>query len=129
MSRKVTQVNLEKRLNKWKRVLKLTDWDISIKYKPYSELGKDNVTGLVNFCSPEEMTAEIYISNTYYRHEGYKISWNLDSLIIHELIHVVLWEEWDKLAEHIRDNKKLENFEEFVCWHFAKIIKDLFKRK
>lgn len=123
--RRVLPRTLKKKLRKWQTALKLDGWDIKIKYK---HCGKDDAAE-VEFCEPVERTAVINISPNYYNREGYNVSWTLDELIIHELIHVVLWEPCHSyFSSKIRGSQKFEDFEEFVCFHFAKIIGDIRRR-
>ena len=76
-------------LEKWKKVLRLQDWDIA--YRPVEEewrktgdikIDMDDRTAilLINTCNPKQT--------------------NLEQLIIHELIHLKLW-EMDQLVENL----------------------------
>lgn len=78
-------------LEKWQKLLRLQDWDIA--YRPVEEkwrktgdikIDKDDRTAilLINTCNPKQS--------------------NLEQLIIHELIHLKLW-ELDQLTESLMD--------------------------
>jgi hypothetical protein len=121
---KVRQAGLERKLRKWIKHVKLEGWDIKIRFKPL----KEDIAARIYHCSPVEMSAIIDIAVDYSDREGYGVSFNLDTLILHELIHVILWEKWDELPNTIKEHKKMELFEEFVCFHFAKIIYDIKRR-
>ena len=73
--------------------------------------------------SNTEKVAVIVINNEYYTDPQYGVVWNLDTALLHELIHVVLDEQIGRLAKKVRNNKKFrEDFEEFICDKFAWII-------
>ena len=122
--RKVLQSTLESRLRKWQKKLKLDGWHIKIRYKSCGE----DAAAMV-FCEPLERTAIINVHPQYYLKEGYRISWDLDSLIVHELLHVEMWEEINKLPQKMREHVKFEAFEEYLCFRYAKIIVDINKRR
>jgi len=122
---KVRQPGLERKLRKWVRLLKLDGWNIKIRFKAL----KGSVAAQVNHCSPVERSAIIDIAVDYSMREGYGISFNVDTLILHELIHVILWEKTEQLPIKIGEHPKLEDLEEFVCYHFAKIIYDVNQRR
>lgn len=128
--RRVHQAGLERRFRKWVKHLKLEGWTLKVKFKVVLlEDGKNPEdpyeAAEVEHCSPVERTAVINIAKDYCDRKGFGVSFNLDTLIIHELIHVILWDEWERLPERIRKHRGMENFEEFVCFHFSKIIYDV----
>lgn len=123
--RKVLTSTLETKLKKWQKKLKLEGWQIKIRYKA---CGKDTAAQ-VDFCEPVEKTAVVNISPNYYNREGYNVSWTLDSLIVHELLHIEMWQEVHSLPAKIREHQKFEDFEEYICFRYAKIIVDMNKRR
>ncbi len=123
--KKVLSSTLEKKLRKWQKRLKLEGWDIKISYK---FCGKDTAAQ-VEYCEPVEKTATVSICPTYYNRQGYRVSWTLDSLIVHELIHIEMWQEVQSLPAKIQDHPKFSNFEEYICFRYAKIIVDMNKRR
>lgn len=129
---RVRQAGLERKLKKWMKYLKLEGWDIKIRFKNLSDDEPDNkglaTAAQVEYCSPVERTALIFIANDYCETEGYGLSFNIDTLIIHELLHVILWEKFDCLSTRTKKNQKIVDLEEFICFHFSKILYDV-KRK
>ncbi len=128
MSKRVRHSTLIKKLSKWQKVLKLSDWSIRIRFSDEKQMGPNNVALLVN-CSHDENAAEILIHKYYYKENGYRTLFNIDTLIIHELIHIILNKKLDSFPKMILKNKKFHNFEEFICNHFAIIIYHVFHEK
>lgn len=127
MKRRITNRTLENKIKKWQKCLKLDGWTINAKFVPPSKLDDSNkmeVAGQVQECSPDEKVVLIYFHNKYYKLEGYGISWNIDTLILHELIHVLCWEKVIEMPTSIQDHSKFQILEEFVCNSMAKIIFD-----
>lgn len=123
--RKVLVSTLEKKLKTWQKRLKLDSWNIKIVYK---HCGKSNAAR-VEYCEPVEKTAIVAICPTYYNREGYNISWTLESLIVHELLHIEMWKEVEALPAAVKSRKKFQEFEEYLCDRYAKIIVDMNKRR
>lgn len=134
MSRPVRQNTLEKKLNKWKKVLKLGDWNIQIRYgsndemKDHDDVKEECAIGLLDACSHPEKIAKILISKNYFKEPNYPLVWNLDTLIVHELIHIILYDKVENLPKKTRDSKKMIEIEEHICDYFSRIIVDMFKR-
>jgi len=124
---KVHQAGLARRLRYWMRALKLEGWTIKIRFRTVPS-GDDTVAELEH-CSPVERAAAIFVAEDYAGRAGHGVSFNLDTLILHELIHVVLWDEWERLPTRTKGRADVKRLEEFVCFHFAKIIYDLKKGK
>jgi hypothetical protein len=119
---------LERKCRRWQKILKLADWDITIKFTPKSQLGGNYLARLTNVY-PVEKVAVIEVLNDYYKDPGYKHNFNIDILILHELIHLFLWEEFEKLPYPIRQTKAVKEFEEFICNFLSKMIYDIFHKK
>ena len=128
MKRRVSEKTLENRINKWKHILKLDGWSIRFKFvAPMKMEEKDKtILAMVKHCSPNEKVADLLFNNKSPSYEGFDSSWNLDTLIIHELIHVHLYEKSELLAQGLTDDvvEIFEILEEFICDSFAKIIFD-----
>jgi hypothetical protein len=118
---------LQRKLDKWVRTLKLDDWDITIKYSTESLTDKDTneITCACVSCAHSDKTAKIEVSREYYKANGHKTEWNIDILIIHELIHIILEEKVKNLSERVKENKKYLDLEEHICWVFARLIYNL----
>lgn len=126
--RGVLQRTLEKKLGRWKKHLRLTDWDITIRYGTKKEVG-NNTLACLDTCSHAEKIARVIVSKDYFKDEDFAVVWNLDTLILHELIHIVLKAEEDKIPESIRNHKRVHNLIEFTCDTFAKTIFDIKHKK
>jgi hypothetical protein len=79
-------------------------------------------------CSTPEKIAVIGIRRDYFNYDGFKQTWNLDTLIIHELIHII--EKAGKkscgISKKIDYSKPFSAFEEYNCDAFSAIIYYLF---
>lgn len=128
MRRRALQKTLEKKVTKWKNVLKLGDWTVIIRYGTTEQVGKDNIAFL-DECSPSEKVAKIFISKTYFNCEGYDLVWNLDTLILHELIHIITHDKVHALPKSFCNHPKVVELEEHVCDAFARIVRDMYRRK
>jgi len=119
--RRISDKAFEKKLRKWQHILKLDGWSISWKFVQEGR-GIDNKNlAELKHCSSTEKVAQISFNNKYYLCDGHNISWNIDTLILHELLHVHLDEKSSVLPN---DNEKVVDFEEFICNSMAKIIYD-----
>ncbi len=56
--------------------------------------------------------------------DEYGTVFDLDSLCIHEMIHIILELEFDRFPKYMRVHKKMHDFEEWICNRFAAILKD-----
>ena len=135
MARRIADKTLRAKISKWKKTLKMSDWTIKAKFVPPHVL-KENplefeyeTVAYVKSVYPDELVAEIEFNSRYYEVEGYKLSWNIDTIIIHELIHVLLHEKTEAFHPSTRESSKLYNYEEFICNSFSKIIYDQSKKK
>lgn len=129
-TRGVRESTLAKRLARWKPVLKLSSWDITIRYAKKAELEKEQkkelkdriILAFVIDCDPAAKRATVLVNRDYHKVAGHKQSWNIDTLILHELVHIVLWGKSDAIPEKIRNHSKVDDLEEFACDAFADII-------
>lgn len=143
MSKGVQPKTLQIRCNVWAKRLRLSDWTITCKYatkgdmdredpedndKPYFD---DETIGHLMDCSLPEKIAVIGIRKNYYDHDGFGISWNLDTLILHELIHIIerLAKSDSAIPGKVRDRADFKNYEEFICDCFASVIYYNFRKK
>lgn len=97
---------------KWQKKLKLNYWDIKIKI--VSPTQTQQMIALVS-CYPDKETATIWINSQYKYLSGYNKAWTLESVILHELIHILLWRDVEDLPENIKNNNKFQDFYEYVC--------------
>jgi hypothetical protein len=130
-TRGVRQSTLQKRLAYWKPKLKLSDWDINIRYATKKEAEKQqrkekgDLLAFAHDCDPAAKRATILIVRDYHKGAGHKTAWNVDTLILHELIHIVVWSASDAIPESIANHSKVHEFEEYVCDSLADIIYSL----
>lgn len=133
MSRCVHQATLDKKLMRWKKVLKLADWDIQIRYATKTDVDKDSIDpdddiAALETCSPVEKVARIIINKNYPKFDEYGVVWNIDTLILHELIHALLYEKIHVLPDTIKDHQGMTRLEEFICDSMARIIFDIYQK-
>jgi hypothetical protein len=125
--RGVKSKTLQKKCDKWKKVLRLGDWNITCRYANSSEM-KDKETmneddiGVLEQCHIHEKIALILINKHYYNHNAFGLSWNLDTLILHELIHIIQSMAMQSLTKKMKESPKMDQVEEFNCDTFAAII-------
>jgi len=133
MSRCVYQATLDKKLIRWKKVLKLIDWDIQIRYATKSDIDKGSIDleddlASLETCSPIEKVARILVNKNYPNFDEYNVVWNVDTIILHELIHVLTYEKVHVLPDSIQNHQGLTKLEEFVCDSMARIIFDIYHK-
>lgn len=134
---------LQIRCNMWAKRLRLSDWTVACKYatktdmdrqdpednnKPYFD---DETIGHLTDCSIPEKIAVICIRRNYYDHDGFGISWNLDTLILHELIHIIenLAKANSGVPNKIKDRNDFIDYGEYICDCFASVIYYNFRKK
>ncbi len=125
--KKLSYQTIINKLKFWQKALKIGDWDISIKIARESYVGEGIIAEVI-YCAPVEKIAKINLLNNYMKVPGYNISFNIDTIIIHELIHVVLWDKVNFLPTKFRKNKRYIESEEFICDYMAKVIYDGYKK-
>lgn len=132
----LTKDHMDPVIAKWKDLLGLAGWDFRVtlvdgygmaeRIKEY-ELGSNNPTdpedvvlGCVTHCYPVEQAATIQ-----FRKDAPKFfsPWvNLDTLVCHELIHVLVRDQFDRLPKSAQKSKKTGELEEFICDRFSYIL-------
>ena len=126
MKRRINTSVLEKKKKKLQHLLKLDNWTINIKFVPKSRLPDERTTAQVDYCSCSERVASVVIYDKYWLHDGFEVAWNLETLLLHEFIHILLMEQFMHLPHMIQENAKFMELEEFICDIFAKIIFDTY---
>lgn len=120
MMKKINRTSLENKLNKWKKILKLDAWNITINWVKPKTINNDLAE--IEICSYPEKVATIAVSTHYDQHAHHGKVFNLDSIILHELIHIVFWEHVQNLPSNFTENKKFEEFEEYMCDYFSRVL-------
>jgi hypothetical protein len=120
---------LKDTLKFWQQRMKLSDWSIKIRYATLSEIASsdtfgDNTLGQLDCCWYNEKVAVISIHPEYHKADGFDTVWTLATLILHELIHIHLYEKSSKLPVQSQDSPRVWDFEEYICDSLAKIIYD-----
>lgn len=130
----VRNSTLQKKCKRWAKALRLSDWDIICRYATRAEMEReceldrgencfdDTTIGHLHECSIPEKIALILIRRNYYAHESHGISWNIDTLILHELIHIIEIVGTNKLPKKITERKDFCEFEEYNCDSFSAIL-------
>lgn len=119
-------------IDHWKSVLGLSGWDLSIavcdelsmnsRIREFDKdaLDEDTVLGCVTHCYPVEQVATVQFRKDAPKFFGQWV--NLDTLVCHELIHVLVRSEFDRLPKASQKSKKLGELEEFICDKFSYIL-------
>lgn len=133
-NKKVKYSTLQKKKRFWQNLLGLRDWKIQVRFVSSVEIMNpkdrtEHIIALLKTCEPIEKVAVIVIREDYYKDEDCGIIWNIDTVLLHEFIHILLSERIDLLSQKIQNNKRFRDLEEFICDLFAKTIYDLVKRK
>lgn len=137
--RGVQPSTLQKKCNRWKKVLRLGDWDITCRYATKADMDKidpedgksyyeADTIGCLDSCSVSEKIAVITIRRNYFDHDDHGVSWNIDTLIIHELCHIVekVGRVQSGLSKVVTKRKDYYNFEEYNCDTVAAIVYFIF---
>ncbi len=135
MTKGVRDSTLQKKCKRWAKALRLGDWDIMCRYATKSETTQeydskdvicfdDSTIGRLHECSIPEKIALILIRRNYFDHDAYGVSWNIDTLIIHELIHIVekVGKKNCNIPEKIKKRKDFKDLEEYNCDTFSAIM-------
>lgn len=117
----------------WKSKVGLHGWDISVSVVNKDKLAKiiekndgktidkdDVVYGAVVEQFPAEQAASIVFLDK--SDEDFGMQLNLDTLILHELIHIVVGERFDRLPKAAKISPRTHELEEFLCDYFARRI-------
>ena len=141
---RLTKAMVSPVLSKYKKILGLSGWDLKIaicspksmnaKISEYesSETGTqasasdvdEIILGCVTHCLPIEQVATVQFRRDALKYFGPWIS--LDTLVCHELIHIVVRSEFDRLPKSAQRSKKTGELEEFICDKFSHIIAKAF---
>jgi hypothetical protein len=120
-------------VEKWKKILGLSGWDLSLaicsadsmnerisSYNAESLIADEIVLGCVTHCYTVEQVATIQFMREAPKHFGVMI--NIDTLVCHELIHVLVRAEFDRLPKAAQKSKRLGELEEFIADRFSYIM-------
>jgi len=122
-------------VEKWKKILGLAGWDLSLAIvsdesmkariatyndEPTDKFDDEIVLGCVTHCYPVEQCATVQFMREAPKHFGTMI--NLDTLVCHELIHVLVRAEFDRLPKAAQKSKRLNELEEFIADRFSYIM-------
>lgn len=89
--------NLNKLLAKWKKRLRLQDWNITIEYKPGSIMGEGNIGETK--LSPNNFFARIWIRDPKDIETWIPTLENVELTVVHELVHLMV--VWEKEQEEV----------------------------
>lgn len=136
MAKGVQAKTLQKKCNVWAKRLRLRDWTITCRYATKADMEKEDpdddyepsfdseTIGRLQECSVPEKIALILIRRDYFDHTGHKVSWNIDTLILHELIHIIekIGKTHAGLNKNVGARKDYWRLEEFNCDTFSAIV-------
>jgi len=129
---KINTLNKKKRF--WQNLIGLRDWKIEIKFASITELEQESdmkneiILALLKICEPIEKVAVILFRDDYYNDENFGITWNIDTLLLHEFFHIIMCQYVEDLSDKIQNNAKFKKLEEFVCDKMANIVYKLSKK-
>lgn len=127
--RRITNKSLERKCKQWQKILKLSEWNITARFAPPSKMIDGDTTAQLDFVSVPEKVAVILVYERYYNHPGFNLSWNIDTVLLHEMIHLLMFDKTLGLPEQVKKNTKFKELEEFICDSVARIIFDGVGRK
>lgn len=119
-------------IERWKKYLGLDGWELSIaiceeesmnaRIKDFDKDADDGdiTLGCVTHCYPVEQVATIQFRRDAPAFFGKWV--NLDTLVCHELIHVLVRAEFDRLPKAAQKSKRLGELEEFICDKFSFVL-------
>ncbi len=142
---RLTKAMVSPVLAKYKKILGLDGWDLKVaicsaismntKIKEFetdeSETAMTTtdmdeiVLGCVTHCHPIEQVATVQFRRDAAKYFGPWV--NLDTLVCHELIHIVVRSEFDRLPKSAQRSKRTGELEEFICDKFSHIIAKAFE--
>lgn len=127
----INKNELNERLDYWADILGLSGWDIKTKIVDKATMNKivssldtkdpdpsDIVMGAVVEHYPAEQAASIVFLKDADKEFGLQL--NIDTLILHELIHVVVGEQFERLPKVAKSSPRTKELEEFICDFFAR---------
>lgn len=85
---KMNKPNLEELLKKWQAILRLQDWDVTIKYYRHYDMDED-VKGGVRMCVTKK-TARISILDPDDFDPSIPLPLDVEGTVVHELVHLHL---------------------------------------
>jgi len=141
VSTRLSKKEVRESLCFWQKVLKLTNWTIEFgivsneemrrqteQHQPedgwHEDDNEDDTLAFLVWVRDEEQRAKILFNQDLKKDDEYESVFNLDTLCIHELIHIMAYREFKRLPKYIRRHKKIHQFEEWLCNRFATIIHD-----
>ncbi len=139
--KKLSKKEVRESLEHWQTVLKLTNWTIEfaviseenmleeiLENQPeggwsQSDL-EESASAFLVWVRQDEQCAKILFHEDMKDDVEYGSVYNLDTVCIHELLHIMLNEQFGLFPKHIRTHKKVHLFEEWICNRFSRIIYD-----
>jgi len=121
----------------WADVVGLGGWDIKViiaNKKAVSEIVRstdpksdpeDLILGAVIESYPTEQVASIVFDKDADKEFGMQLC--LDTLVLHELIHVAICDKIDRLPKVARNSPRVKELEEWACDFFARKIFNMYK--
>ena len=141
MSTRLSKREVRESLEHWQKVLKLTNWTIEFgivsekqmlqqvqENQPdggwHADEKDDSAVAFLVWVREEEQRARILFHKDLKKEAEYGSIFNIDTLCIHELLHIIVAQEFQRFPKYIRRHKKIHAFEEWLCNRFATIIHD-----
>jgi hypothetical protein len=124
---RIKHETLQKKKRFWQTILGLSEWHIKMSFVKPKAIEGD--IALLKTISNVEKVAVILINEEYYLEPEYGTVWNLDTVILHELVHVLLDEPIRRLAKKIKENTRFKELEEWICDKFAYLVYTYVKNK
>ncbi len=84
----MTERELKTRLKYWQKILRLQDWDVSIRYNSAVDMAENNQGQIYLDCASRRAMINILQPNEY-RTPIDKWKQDIDNTIIHELLHII----------------------------------------
>lgn len=92
--------NLQKLLSKWQRKLRLSDWDITISYGNYQDLGDLDSVGRTCFDTNNQIARVWILEPSLITNSSLS---NIELTLIHELVHLVVDPAYDNTAQAFKE--------------------------
>lgn len=103
----MTNEELEVRCVEWQKVLGLSDWIVTVKFKRYHELTELNRGGEVTYCHPK-MTAEISVLDAGDWNPTFISGEDQEKTLVHELLHLHFAHLTDSDDDNIHEEQAIE---------------------
>lgn len=107
MSKIKTQSQLEQTLQKCQKRLRLSDWDISIKFVSACHMENANAVAECRF-SEQDMEATIRVLNPTQNNYPGKTGQHIESSIYHELLHILITPNLSKDCPNVHEEQLIE---------------------